>query len=248
MKSLLITGMSGTLAPVVANYFRQQDWNIIVWDHHQVDPTDEQQCQQFIESNEFDAICHLAMGSEQWAGYLAGVAKQHQIPFVFTSTVMVFDNQTEGPYTIFDQRNSTEDYGQYKMRCEDAIWQANPEAMIARIGWQIGEPQQGGNNMLAILEQQVKEQGHISASTHWFPATSSMTDTAAGLFQLIDSPIKGLHHFDSNYSTQWTYYDLVCKLVKHYNLGWEVKANQDYHHDQRLQPLQFNLRDLNWLN
>ncbi|MBM7037335.1 sugar nucleotide-binding protein [Vibrio ulleungensis] len=244
MKKLLMTGMSGTLAPIVVKYFAEQQWQVVEWDHHTIDPQDAQKSQAFVDTLNIDAICHLAMGSPNWAGFLAQTAKSRDIPFVFTSTVMVFNSNRNGPYSIFDERSSRDDYGQYKMSCEDEIWAANPEAMIARIGWQIGSPTQGGNNMLEILNKQADETGKVQASTLWYPATSLMTDTAKALFQLIETPQQGLHHFDSNFDNKWSFFDLVNALNEHYQLGWTIEATQDYSHDQRLAPLHFNVPSL----
>jgi dTDP-4-dehydrorhamnose reductase len=243
-KTLLITGMSGTLAPVVAKHFQQHGWDIVEWDHHQVDPQSSEQSRAFTDRLNIDAICHLAMGSPQWAGELAELAKLRDIPFVFTSTVMVFDNGSDGPYSIFDERTSSEEYGKYKIHCEDAIWKTNTEAMIARIGWQIGTPAQGGNNMLEILNQQANETGKVLASTLWVPSTSRMIDTADGLLKLIEHPIKGLHHFDSNFESQWSFAELVTALNDHYQLNWAIEPTKDYIHDQRLAPIHFNLASL----
>lgn len=112
---------------------------------------------------------------------------------------MVFDAEVDGPYGIFNERNTKDDYGLYKVRCEDAIWQVNPDAMIARIGWQIHD-EAVGNNMLTHLERQHHEEGVISASQSWYPATSHMDDTAIGFLQLIERNEPGLYHLDSNAS------------------------------------------------
>ncbi|WP_035479193.1 sugar nucleotide-binding protein [Aliagarivorans marinus] len=233
MQRVLITGLSGTLGPVVAEYFRQQGLELVVWNHHQVSPQDAAASEQFWQANPVDAICHLAMGSEDWAAWLAAKAAQANIPYVFTSTAMVFDAAQPGPYSIFAERNAVDEYGKYKIRCEDAIWQANPDAMIARLGWQIND-QRGGNNMFDQLCQQFEQNGVIEASSEWFPATSHMRDTAAGLYQLLSNPQPGLFHFDSNAEQRLSFYQLVCSLKAHFDTDWVIKANQDYVHDQRL--------------
>lgn len=247
MKKLLITGMSGTLAPVVAEHFKQQGWQIASWDHHQINPEDPEACENFTQQVKPDAICHLAMGSEAWAGWLAALAHRKQIPFVFTSTAMVFDAEHNGPYHIHSERNGKDAYGQYKCRCEDAIWQANPDAMIARLGWQIGS-ERGGNNMLEFLHAQAEQHGRIEASSAWIPATSHMQDTAAGLKALIERNQPGLYHFDSNQECGWNFVQIVQALAHKHNQNWPVEINQTYVHDQRLLDERIHLRPLSdWL-
>lgn len=100
MKRLLITGLTGTLAPVVADYFESHGWKVIGWDHHSISPDDESASRTFISEANPAAVCHLAMGSEEWAAWLASWAKENQIPYLFTSTAMVFDAEHNGPYQI----------------------------------------------------------------------------------------------------------------------------------------------------
>ncbi|WP_428771973.1 sugar nucleotide-binding protein [Vibrio sp.] len=247
MKSVLLTGLTGTLAPVVAHQFSQRGWQIIDWNHHSIDPNQAGQCQQFWQQHQPDAVCHLAMGSEQWAAWLATKCREANIPFLFVSSAMVFDGTDNGPYDIWRTRNARDDYGQYKIRCEDAIWRANPDAMVARIGWQI-DPQAEGNNMLCQLDQQFQQQGEIVASREWIPATSRMQDTAIAFLQLIERNEAGLYHLDSNARTQWSFYQLVLKLKRHFGRQWRVTASDDYPHDQRLLDERIALPDLtSWL-
>ena len=234
MKNIIMTGLTGTLAPKVARQFELRGWNIIEWNHHHTSPDNPQQSEEFWQQHSIDAVCHMAMGSADWAAWLAEHCKWQNIPYLFVSTAMVFDTSVNGPSGIFDERDTQDGYGQYKVECEDAVWRANPDAMIARIGWQIHD-QATGNNMLTHLENQHREHGVISASVDWYPATSHMDDTALAFLQLIERNEAGLYHLDSNLKDKWSFYELVCALKKHYNKPWQVLPNNDYQHDQRLQ-------------
>lgn len=79
----------------------------------------------FLQRMRPDAIAHLAMGAESWAAQLAAYAALAQIPFVFTSSAMVFHHQPDGPHAESDVANAEDEYGRYKIRCEQAIGQAN---------------------------------------------------------------------------------------------------------------------------
>ena len=233
MKTILMTGLTGTLGPKVAEQFRSRGWKVVEWNHHSIAPTDEELSEQFWQSIRIDAVCHMAMGSEEWAGWLAQRCAWRKIPYLFVSTAMVFDSKPDGPYGIFQDRNAKDAYGQYKIRCEDAIWTVNPNAMIARIGWQFHDDGEG-NNMLAHLDQQSSEHGEISASEQWYPATSHMEDTAFAFLQLIERNEPGLYHLDSNANERWNFFQLVCALKAHYKKDWRITPSDDYHHDQRL--------------
>ncbi|WP_189000519.1 sugar nucleotide-binding protein [Deinococcus roseus] len=230
---VLITGLKGTLGPVVARVFEQQRAEILSWDRSIVDPENTEATAQYLEALQTEAIVHLAMGSERWAAQLAGYAAKQHIPFVFTSSVMVFDDEPDGPHHPADPRTEKDGYGTYKVRCEDAILATNKNAIIARIGWQI-DPSGEGNNMLAHLDQWQEREGKIEASTRWKPACSFMEDTAESLWNLLQTGKGGIYHLDANAQDAWTFDQVVLALKKKFDRAWEVVPLAGYQHDQRL--------------
>ncbi len=150
---LLLTGLNGTLAPKLAERARSAGWAVFGWNRHQVCPDDHQAASAWLQAQRVDAIAHLALGSEAWAVQLAAYAAARELPFLFTSTAMVFHHEPDGPHRPEDLRTARDDYGLYKIRCEDAIRAENPAACIVRLGWQI-DPDARGNNMLAALDGQ----------------------------------------------------------------------------------------------
>lgn len=230
---LLITGLNGTVAPWVGREAETRGWDVVAWDRGAVDPADEAAALAFLRAEAPDAIVHLAMGAESWAAQLAGFARLHGVPLVFVSTAMVFDASSGGPHRPRDQRTAKDDYGQYKIRCEDAVLTAYPSATVARIGWQIA-PDGVGNNMLRHLDEQHARDGRIRASSAWRPACSFMSDTAAALCDLVQEGTGGPVHLDSNALDALTFDQLVQKLGKKFERNWVVEVTQDYVHDQRL--------------
>jgi dTDP-4-dehydrorhamnose reductase len=238
---LLITGLNGTLAPKVAAAAARRGWQVTGWDRHRVPPSDAGACRAFLLETMPDAIVHLAMGEESWAGLLAAYASERRAPFVFTSTAMVFDCVPDGPHAAGDARTAKDDYGRYKIRCEDAVW-ASPGPVghrtVARIGWQIDADDSGhatGNNMLAHLDAQHACDGRIWASTLWRPACSFMADTADALLGLVEQPAGGTVHLDSNAIEGHTFARIVAALkVRYARDQWLIAPNESYRHDQRL--------------
>ncbi len=232
---LLVTGLNGSLAPQLARAAAAAGHEILRWDRQQLPPDDAVAGQAWLEAQRPDAIAHLAMGSEAWAAQLAVHAARHQLPFVFTSTAMVFHHEPDGPHAADAPRNAQDDYGRYKIRCEDAVRQANPAAMVLRIGWQI-DPEQAGNNMLMALDDWQARAGCVAASTAWTPACSFMADTAAALLALLQAPEPGLHHLDSNADEGFSFAQIVAALKTRFaRAQWQIRENTDYRHDQRLQ-------------
>ena len=230
----LITGLNGTLAPVLARQAAGHGVQVLAWRREEVPPEDEAASQDWLHAQRPDAIAHLGMGSAEWAGRLAGYAAGQGLPFVFTSTAMVFHHEPDGPHAPGDARNAQDGYGQYKRGCEDAVLAAHPGASVVRIGWQI-DPRQPGNNMLMALDQWQATQGRVAASSRWKPACSFMQDTAAALAGLLLQPVAGVLHLDSNAQEGHSFLEIVHALKQAFGRDhWDIQANEDYVHDQRL--------------
>lgn len=227
---LLLTGLNGTLAPSVAETASARGWPVLAWDRQAVPVHDTHWLQQARP----DAIAHLAMGDEHWAGRLAAFAAARGLPMLFTSTAMVFDAQPDGPHQPHDERTARDDYGRSKIRCEDAVLAAHPGATVLRIGWQI-HPTRPGNNMLAQLDGWQQQQGEVAASRAWRPACSFMDDTAQAIVALLAHPVAGPVHLDSNADEGHGFDALVTALQRHFHRPqWRLRVHDDYRHDQRL--------------
>lgn len=230
---ILVTGMSGTVAPRFAGAARAAGHEVTPWSRAQVSPDDGDASQHLLDELSPEAIVHMAFGAESWAGQLAGHARRDGIPFVFTSTTMVFAARPNGPYTISSPRTATDEYGAYKIRCEDAIWSANPDAMIARLGYQI-DPDGRGNNLVAHTDAQQTAGGTVRASRRWIPACAFLDDTATALLSLVADPQSGLHHLDANARTAWSHARILHSLADALGRSWEVVETDEPDHDQRL--------------
>ncbi|MBW8760794.1 MAG: sugar nucleotide-binding protein [Burkholderiales bacterium] len=226
---ILITGLNGTLAPRLAEAARAAGHEVIGWDRTAVNPDDEKLAGAWLSAQSVDAIAHLGMAPARFAGWLASRCPN----FLFTSTVMVFDRQPDGPHDVADARTAKDDYGRYKIDCEDAVLLASEQPVIARIGWQI-DISRPGNNMLPTLDEWQKRDGRVAASHAWTPACSFMTDTAAALLGLLERPLPGVHHLDSNADEAWRFDEVALALAQEFGRDWQVEANEDYQHDQRL--------------
>lgn len=228
----LITGLTGTVAPALRATLEAAGRACSGWDRTAVPPEDAGAVRAHLDALDPAAVCHLALGAESWAGELAAWCAARGRPFLFTSTAMVFDHQPDGPHRPGDERTTRDEYGRYKVRCEDLVRARHPGAIVARIGWQIGG-EQGGNHMLAALRARAAE-GPIRASTRWIPATSFLPDTAAALSALLRAGQGGTFHVDGNAQDGWDWHRIVLALRARSGADWTVEPCQDYVHDQRL--------------
>lgn len=226
-RRVLVTGLGGTLAPKLAQALTRQGATVLPWAHRSpgFDPA-----RAFAEARP-DAVAHLGTAGPEASAVLARLAAAAGLPFLFTSTAMVFDAEPDGPHAPQDPRTARDDYGRSKIACEDAIRAVHPGASIVRIGWQIDADAQG-NNMLAALESWQRERGEVAASRRWVPACSFMDDTCDALTRLLAVP--GVHHLDSNADDAWTFDRLVQALQQRFARAWQLRVTEDYRHDQRL--------------
>lgn len=232
-KHVLITGSGGSLAPHVIRRFTQAGWEWSGWDRKGADPDDTDACIRYFKEKKPDALIHLGMGHENWSGLLARLASERGIPFAFTSSVMVFGNHMTGPFQPGRVPEPADEYGAYKLRCEEAVTRENPRGLIIRLGWQFDE-NSGGNNMFAQLSAQAREQGYISASKKWIPACSHMAESGEWMYSLLSRGEGGVYHLDGNSSEAWNFYDMIDAIRVRLNLPWELREDNSFVFDQRM--------------
>jgi dTDP-4-dehydrorhamnose reductase len=249
----LITGSSGTVGSVLAQQVRVLGGSAVGWDRHMAPPGNWDAARHLVETVRPSVIFHTAVPSrpsgmenegwivnEKWTADLAALARDHDVPFVYTSTVMVFTNAMEGPLTPDKEPDETTGYGFGKLCGERAARAANPNVRIARLGWQIGQSA-GSNNMIDFLEREFATSGAVHASTRWLPATSFLEDTADALIE-ISTLAPGHYHVGSN--DQWSFHEIVCALNKIHGNRWKVVATEDFVCDQRLMDPRLRLRPI----
>jgi len=205
----LFTGLNGTVAPAVANYFKKQGFQIIPYDRSVIPVDQPLEIENFINLHRPDIILHFAMGSPEWASTLASIAKSKGIKFVYISTVSVYGPHTPGPITTETIPDAQDQYGQYKIASEKAVLNVNQEAYILRLGWQIGTSP-GSNNMIDYLDQQMKQKGLVPASKNWYPSCSFLEDTAESIYDTVHRLPPDTYLINSN--DRYHFYDIVSSL------------------------------------
>ena len=240
MKSI-ITGLNGTVAPFVAEAMTKQGATIIPWNRTIIPTDNETQIRAFIQQEQPTYFLHIATGSPGWAATAAKACHDFNIKFLFTSSVSVYAWKQVGPFTVEDIPHPDDDYGRYKLECEQKIRAANKNAYIVRLGWQIGRTHTG-NHMLAHLHNQKQENGRIQASTNWYPACSFLWDTAEALTQIIQHHPPGLYHLDSN--DGHTFHEIVQVLNHLHGNPWHILPTTDHTQNNRLLDPRIPLKTL----
>ena len=230
MQKVLLTGMNGTVAPVVAEELRGRGYETLAWDRGAASPDDRGAVERFIREVRPSALIHCAMGSPQWAENMARVCAEEGSAFLYVSSASVYGTQQQGPFKVDDAPEPSDDYGRYKLECEQRVRAANETARVVRIGWQIAL-RRGGNNMAEYLAQRQAEHGHIAASTEWFPACSFLDDTARGLADVLALP-PGFFLLDGN--PGWSFRDIAAALNTAMGGLWDVRPSAEFRWNNRM--------------
>ncbi|MFL5345773.1 MAG: sugar nucleotide-binding protein [Hyalangium sp.] len=250
---VIITGANGTVGARLSHFLRQQGFDVIPWDRSRVPVDDYAAMERFVRESAPEVLFHLAIASRptgrpgeswlinyEWPSELAWITRTLGIRFVFSSTAMVFSNDARGPFTRDSQPDAAEGYGYEKRRAEERVFHQNPEARVVRLGWQIGE-EPTGNNMVAFLEDKMRQEGRARVSTRWYPACSMLDDTVRALHALSQAE-PGLYMLDSN--ERWTFYEIARALNARHGGRWQVEPTEDFVFDQRMRDERIRLPSL----
>lgn len=164
MKKLLVTGASGFLGWVVCNVAKGR-WQVYgLCNAHfveikgsvavRVDLTDYCSLKACIRDIVPDAVIHTAAATKPnycqehpaashainvaATSNIAGLCADRNIPFVFTSSDLVFDG-TKAPYKEEDPVNSVNLYGEQKVLAERAVLSRYPDASVCRMPLMFGD-------------------------------------------------------------------------------------------------------------
>jgi dTDP-4-dehydrorhamnose reductase len=234
----LVTGSRGTVGRALASHLAAQGDEVVAWDRTQVPIDRYLPMETFVRESGVEVVFHLAVASfptgapnegwlvtYEWTSELAWICRVLGLRFVFTSTVMVFSDRAQGPFTPSSEPDAAEGYGCQKRLAEARAFAQCPDARVVRLGWQIGDGT-GSNEMRASLRRELGEKGRVEASTRWLPACSFLEDTAAALRRAALAP-RGLYLVDSN--TRWTFFEIARAL-----LGDGVMPIEGFAQDQRM--------------
>ncbi|MCE5335900.1 MAG: SDR family oxidoreductase [Desulfobacteraceae bacterium] len=123
---------------------------------------------------------------------LAGMCGDLSIPFVFTSTDMVFDGR-KGCYREEDAVNPVNAYGEQKAQAEEAVFAAHPGSAVCRMSLMYGHAGPGAASFIQDWIAKMKEGRELRLFTDEYRTFLSARDAAAGLLLAL-SKVRGLLH------------------------------------------------------
>lgn len=232
MAKAVVTGLNGTVAPYVKVVLEREGFEVVKFDRSRVDINSESEVVAFLDSVQPTHIYHLATGPGKWHEYLAQYACAHQLTFVYTSTELVFSEESNGPYPVEKPADKPYDgFGGDKRATEEKLMAINPNTYILRLGWQMGDTFEK-NNILAALENIHREKGKIEASNQWIPATAFIKDTADFIYRIPADMSPGIYHLNGNPGI--SFFELVNLISKKYRKDWTIVETDTPKRDGRI--------------
>ncbi len=239
MKKLLVTGISGFLGWHIAEHL-QNDFELLGIYHttkpklkntqlEQLDLTDSQAVTSFLKKHQPDAILHLAANSNpndceqnphskiinvDVTEHLVTYSASQNIPFLFTSTDLVFDGKN-APYSPTDTPNPIMVYGKQKLEAEQKVLKIYPKAVIARMPLMYGLPKNGLGFMNAWLRN-LQAGKNIYCFTDEYRTATFGGDAAEGIFALLKNEASGIFHLGGK--ERMSRFAFAIEMATHFGL------------------------------
>jgi len=209
-KRVLFTGISGFLGWHFAK-ISLHEWEIhgIANSHpadinnavvYQVDITDYEDIKSAMEKIRPDAVIHAAALADpnecelnpdrsyiinvEAVQNIAGLCANRAIPFLFTSTDLVFGGE-HPPYSEDDVPNPVNVYGEHKARAEELVLENYPNTLIVRLPLMFGDPGPVASNFYQYMLGHLTEGTKLELFKDEYRSMLSGTEAVRGLLAFL---------------------------------------------------------------
>ncbi|MEO1625781.1 MAG: NAD(P)-dependent oxidoreductase [Bacteroidota bacterium] len=244
MKKLLVTGISGFLGQHLARLYSPH-WQLLgtyhkhqpsssAMDCFQLDISDSTASRALLDKLHPDAILHLAACAQpnfceehpdlsekvnvQASVHLAKLAAERDIPFVFTSTDLVFDGAS-APYAEEDATGPVNLYGQQKARAEQQILGVHSRATVARMPLMYSTDESIPSFLIHWLKA-LREGREVYAFTDEIRTALHARDAVEGLLALLELGASGIWHLGGD--QPMSRYDFIVHHAQEESLPTEL--------------------------
>lgn len=160
------------------------------------------------------------------ATHLAGLCADAEIPFVFTSTDLVFDG-LNAPYRETDPVSPVSIYGEQKVMAELEIADRYPKAAICRMPLMFGEAGPGSKSFLQPMLETLRDGKELSLFTDEFRTPVSATTAAGGLLLALEK-VEGLLHLGGKERiSRYDFFQLAVEELQLENVKIKPCLQQD---------------------
>lgn len=218
IKNILITGCNGQLGnemQLQAKLYNQ--YNFIFTDIDELDITDSEKINKFVDDNSIDCIVNCAAytavdkaeDNEELCnllnnlapGYLANAINRRGGSMIQISTDYVFDGTNHIPYTEEDPTSPNSVYGRTKLAGELNVQKECSNSMIIRTAWLYSS---FGNNFVKTMIRLGKERNELGVIFDQIGTPTYARDLACVIMTAIKNGIKpGTYHFSNEGVISW---------------------------------------------
>jgi len=234
MDNILVTGAKGQLGSEIRDLSAWQvDKNFIFSDIEDLDITNHNAVQKFINDKKISAIIncaaytavdkaevdivladqinHLAVAN------FARIAKENDIKLVHISTDYVFDGNSHRPYKETDKPNPQSVYGKTKCDGEKALIKINPpNSIIIRTSWVYSSY---GNNFVKTMLRIAKQRNEIGVVFDQIGSPTYAGDLAKAILEImpkINNKEVEIYHYANEGVISWFDFAKTIFEIKKY--------------------------------
>jgi dTDP-4-dehydrorhamnose reductase len=218
-RRIVIVGTGGRLGAALARECAR-DFDVVGFNHAQLDLGAPEQMQSALGSLDFDALINAAAQTnvdrcedhqeEAFAlnaeapRLLAEICRAKKARFVHISTDYVFDGEKREPYTEEDEARPISVYGESKREGERRILEANDRALVVRVSWVFGPDRP---SFVDAILKKARDESEISAVADKYATPSYTLDICAWLKPfLTERQEEGLLHLTNDGECSWQEY------------------------------------------
>ena len=145
---------------------------------------------------------------------LAGICCDYQVPFVFTSTDLVFDG-TKGNYNEEDRPNPLMVYGEHKLIAEREVERVYPSGLIVRCPLMFGAPEASTKNYFSNFLKHLRSGMASKLFYDEYRSVCGAKSVAEGLLHLCEEASGVIHVAGAERVSR---YDLGMAIVEAFGL------------------------------
>jgi dTDP-4-dehydrorhamnose reductase len=213
---VLVTGYTGQLGFDVVREGLERGFEMVGVGSNALNITDEQAVYQYVKEMQPDAIIHCAAYTAVdkaeddkencWnvnvngTKYLAKVAKEINLKFLYISTDYVFDGLGNDPFGEKDTPNPVGYYGLTKLEGENVIQSLLSEWFIVRISWVFG---MNGNNFVKTMLRLAETRNELNVVGDQVGSPTNTFDLSRLLLDMIQTDKYGIYHVTNEGFCSW---------------------------------------------
>ena len=233
---IVIVGSGGRLGAALMREYRDK-FDVIGFNHAQLDLGDDKQLRAKIDNLDFDILINAAAFTNvdlcekereqafqinaEAPRVLAEICRDKKAKLIHFSTDYVFDGEKREPYREEDEPHPISVYGESKRAGEENVLAVQDRHLVVRVSWVFGPDRP---SFVDAIIKRARESEHVDAIADKFATPTYAHDIAQMLPPFFaDDPASGIFHFANAGECSWQEYAQHAIDCCH-KLGLPLKA------------------------